>query len=57
VEATSGVARALLAHVLGVLHRSGMPTASADVHESDRAGSALFDSARRASGNLELVFH
>jgi ribosomal protein S18 acetylase RimI-like enzyme len=54
-----GIARALLAHVLGALHRSGIPTASADVDESNGAASALFDGvgARRASSNLELVHH
>ncbi|MFB9883937.1 GNAT family N-acetyltransferase [Planobispora siamensis] len=52
-----GVARALLAHVLGSLHRCGIETASADVNESNRAAVALFEGvgARRAGGNLELV--
>jgi ribosomal protein S18 acetylase RimI-like enzyme len=52
-----GIARALLAHVLGSLHRSGIETASAEVDESNGAATALFEgvSARRASSNLELV--
>ncbi|MFB9832549.1 GNAT family N-acetyltransferase [Actinoallomurus acaciae] len=52
-----GVARALLAHVLGSLHRSGVETASAEVNESNDAALALAESigARRTSSNLELV--
>jgi GNAT superfamily N-acetyltransferase len=52
-----GIARALLAHVLGSLHVSGIASASADVHEANEAAVALFDGvgARRASSNLELV--
>jgi ribosomal protein S18 acetylase RimI-like enzyme len=52
-----GIARALLAHVLDWLHRRGIETASAEVHESNRAAMALFEGvgARRASSNLELV--
>jgi ribosomal protein S18 acetylase RimI-like enzyme len=52
-----GVARALLAHVLGALHRCGIQTASADVNESNTAATALFEGvgARRANSNLELV--
>ena len=52
-----GIARALLAHVLGALHRCGKETASADVNESNPAATALFEviGARRASSNLELV--
>ncbi|MCU1681042.1 MAG: family N-acetyltransferase [Amycolatopsis sp.] len=52
-----GIARALLAHVLGSLHRSGIETASAEVNESNEAALALFEGvgARRASSNLELV--
>ncbi|MFE4849814.1 GNAT family N-acetyltransferase, partial [Streptomyces sp. NPDC056689] len=38
-----GIARALLAEVLGPLHRSGVGTASAEVSEFNRAASALFD--------------
>ncbi|MEV6150392.1 GNAT family N-acetyltransferase [Nonomuraea sp. NPDC052129] len=52
-----GIARALLAHVLGSLHRRGIETASAEVNESNGAAMALFEGvgARRASSNLELV--
>lgn len=52
-----GIARALLAHVLGSLHRSGVETASAEVNESNGAAAALFEGvgARRAGSNLELV--
>ncbi|WP_239116429.1 GNAT family N-acetyltransferase [Planotetraspora phitsanulokensis] len=52
-----GIARALLAHVLGSLHRCGIETASADVNESNKGAMALFEGvgARRASSNLELV--
>jgi ribosomal protein S18 acetylase RimI-like enzyme len=52
-----GIARALLAHVLGALHGSGIETASAEVNESNRAATALFEGvgARRTSSNLELV--
>jgi ribosomal protein S18 acetylase RimI-like enzyme len=52
-----GIGRALLAEVLGSLHRSGIETASAEVNESNAAAVALFDGvgARRASSNLELL--
>jgi len=52
-----GIARALLAHVLGTLHDAGIGTASVEVNESNAAGTALFDGvgARRAGSNLELV--
>jgi ribosomal protein S18 acetylase RimI-like enzyme len=52
-----GIARALLAHVLGELHRRGIKAASADVNEANRAAMALFDGVgiRRASSNVELV--
>jgi len=52
-----GIARALLAQVLGSLHRSGVEAASAEVNESNEAATALFDGvgARRAGSNLELV--
>jgi GNAT superfamily N-acetyltransferase len=52
-----GIARALLAHVLGSLHRSGVETAWAEVNESNGAATALFEGigARCASSNLELV--
>jgi ribosomal protein S18 acetylase RimI-like enzyme len=52
-----GIARALLAEVLGSAHRLGVATASADVNEANAAAIALFEGvgARRASSNLELV--
>jgi ribosomal protein S18 acetylase RimI-like enzyme len=52
-----GIARALLAHVLGSLHRCGIETASADVNESNKAAMALFEGvgARPGNSNLELV--
>ncbi|MCD7437393.1 GNAT family N-acetyltransferase [Streptomyces lincolnensis] len=56
-EQRRGIGRALLAHALGTLHRSGFTEAWAEVHESNRAASALFEGvgARPASSNLELV--
>jgi ribosomal protein S18 acetylase RimI-like enzyme len=56
-ERRRGIARALLAHALGTLHRSGSAAAWAEVHESNRAATALFEGAgaRRVGGNLELV--
>jgi ribosomal protein S18 acetylase RimI-like enzyme len=52
-----GIARALLAHVLGSLHHDGVDAASAEVTESNGAAMALFEGvgARRAGSNLELV--
>jgi ribosomal protein S18 acetylase RimI-like enzyme len=52
-----GVARALLAHTLGSLHRSGVETAWAEVNESNGAALALFEGvgAQRAGSNLELI--
>jgi GNAT superfamily N-acetyltransferase len=52
-----GIARALLAQVLGSLHRSGIEAAAAEVDESNHAALALFEGvgARRAGSNLELV--
>ncbi|MFC7478833.1 GNAT family N-acetyltransferase [Luedemannella flava] len=52
-----GIARALLAEVLGSAHRRGIATASADVHQSNGAAIALFEGvgARRTGSNLELV--
>ncbi|MFC9925898.1 GNAT family N-acetyltransferase [Streptomyces sp. NPDC127190] len=52
-----GIARALLAHALDALHRSGTASAWAEVDESNAAAIALFKSigARRAPGTLELV--
>jgi ribosomal protein S18 acetylase RimI-like enzyme len=52
-----GVARALLAEVLGEAHRGGLSTASADVNQANHAAIALFEGigGRRAGSNLELV--
>ncbi|MFE3195511.1 GNAT family N-acetyltransferase [Nocardia sp. NPDC059240] len=52
-----GIARALLAHTLGVLHDRGVGTASAEVKESNLAATALLEGlgARPVSSNLELV--
>ncbi|MFI1159239.1 GNAT family N-acetyltransferase [Streptomyces sioyaensis] len=54
-----GIARALLAEVLGSLHRSGVRAASAEVAELNAAATALFDNigAERAGSNLEVVLH
>ncbi len=53
----AGIARALLAQVLGSMYHSGVETASAEVNESNEAATALFEGAgaRRVSSNLELV--
>lgn len=52
-----GIARALLAEVLGSAHQRGIATASADVNQSNGAAIALFEGvgARRTGSNLELV--
>ena len=52
-----GIARALLAQILGSAHQRGIATASAEVNQSNEAALALFEGvgARRASSNLELV--
>jgi len=52
-----GIARALLAHVLGSLHRIGTVKASAEVNEANEAALALFEGigAYRVGSNLELV--
>lgn len=52
-----GIARALLSHVLGALHRTGTDAAWAEVDETNAAATALFDGvgARRAASTLELV--
>ncbi|MEU2711061.1 GNAT family N-acetyltransferase [Streptomyces sp. NPDC007205] len=54
-----GIARALLGHTLGSLHRSGTAAAWAEVDESNAAATALFEGvgARRTAGTLELVRH
>ncbi|MET7451404.1 GNAT family N-acetyltransferase [Streptomyces sp. NPDC005574] len=56
-EQRRGIARALLAHALGTLHRSGADAAWTEVQESNQAASALFESigARPTGSNLELV--
>ena len=56
-EQRRGIARALLAHVLGKLDDRGIATASAEVDESNEAALALFDGigSRRMSSNLELA--
>lgn len=56
-ERRRGIARALLAHALGVLHEAGHDSAWAEAHESNRAACALLEGAgaERVGGNLELV--
>ncbi|MFJ9707162.1 GNAT family N-acetyltransferase [Streptomyces sp. NPDC101234] len=56
-EQRRGIARALLAHALGTLHRSGFAEAWTEVHESNQAASTLLEGigARPLSSNLELV--
>ncbi|MFF6995419.1 GNAT family N-acetyltransferase [Streptomyces sp. NPDC008313] len=56
-EQRRGIARALLAHALGTLHHAGFAEAWTEVHESNRAASALFEGAgaRPIGSNLELV--
>lgn len=51
-----GIARAMLAEVLGALHRGGVRTASAEVDERNGAATALFEGigARRVGGAVEL---
>lgn len=52
-----GIGRALLAHALETLHRSGAAEAWAEVQETNRAAVALFEGigARPLGSNLELV--
>ncbi|MEW2619796.1 GNAT family N-acetyltransferase [Streptomyces sp. NPDC048106] len=52
-----GIARALLAQVLGSLHQSGIRTVAAEVSEANEAATGLFESvgAQRVSRNLELL--
>ena len=52
-----GIARALLAHALGALHRNGVTRASVEVNESNAAAVALFDGigATCVNSNQELV--
>jgi GNAT superfamily N-acetyltransferase len=54
-EQRRGMARALLSHVLGTLHRSGIAAASAEVDEANKAALALIEGigGRRMSSNLE----
>lgn len=54
-----GIGRALLSAVLNTLHQQGIPAATAEVNEANRAAVALFDGAgaRRVGSNLELVLH
>jgi GNAT superfamily N-acetyltransferase len=56
-EHRRGIARALLSHVLGTLHRSEVTAAAAEVDESNRAALALFDGigGQRMGSNLELA--
>ncbi|MDQ0766644.1 GNAT family N-acetyltransferase [Streptomyces canus] len=56
-EQRRGIARALLAHALGTMHRSGVAAAWTEVQESNHAASALFGGigARPMSSNLELA--
>lgn len=56
-EQRRGIARALLADVLGALHRDGIATATAEIHESNAAAMALFEGigSRPVGSNLELV--
>ncbi|MFF0095893.1 GNAT family N-acetyltransferase [Streptomyces canus] len=56
-EQRRGIARALLAHTLGTLNRSGFAAAWTEVQESNQAATALFEGigAQPMSSNLELV--
>src|SRR4051794_25643556 len=52
-----GVALAMLAEVVGALHRGGVETATAEVDERNSAAKALFEGigARRVGGTVEMV--
>ncbi|MFC4944726.1 GNAT family N-acetyltransferase [Pseudonocardia sp. GCM10023141] len=52
-----GIARAMLAEVLGALHRGGVETASAEVDERNTAASALFEGigAQHVSSAVEMM--
>lgn len=52
-----GIARAMLAEVLGALNRGGVETASAEVDERNRAATALFEGigAQRVSCAVEMA--
>ena len=56
-ERRRGIARALLSHALGTLHRQGIGAASAEVDETNAAALALFAgiAGRRTGGSLELA--
>jgi ribosomal protein S18 acetylase RimI-like enzyme len=56
-EQRRGIARALTAHALETLHRSGFGSAWTEVQESNEAAVALFEGigARLMGSNLELV--
>lgn len=56
-EHRRGIARALLSHVLGTLHLSGVAAVSAEVDESNKAALALLEGigGRRTSSSLELA--
>ncbi len=56
-EQRRGIARALLCHVLGTLHRAGIAAACAEVDRSNTAAMALFESigGRRTNGILEMA--
>ena len=52
-----GIGRALLTHVLDMLHHKGVTAATAEVNEANPAAVALFEGAgaHRVGSNLELV--
>jgi len=54
-----GIARALLAHALGTLHRSGIDRAAVEVNELNAAATALLEGigAQHVSSNLELMLN
>lgn len=56
-EQRRGIARALLGHALGTLHRAGIAAASAEVDESNEAALALLAgiAGRRTGSSLELA--
>jgi len=56
-EQRRGIARALLSHVLGGLHRSGFKAATAEIDETNTSATALFEGlgARRTGSSLELI--
>jgi GNAT superfamily N-acetyltransferase len=56
-EQRRGIARALLSHALGTLHRTGIAAASAEVDESNTAALALLEGigGRRTGSSLELA--